>query len=207
MKDACERLTPLGVMVLGLLREDDMHPYEMQRLLRQRRDDRIVTVTAGTLYHTVGRLLKAGLLVEVGVDRDGNRPERTTYALTDAGRQTVADWLRRELNRIDRPEQFRVALAESHNLPRAEVIELLRTRRLALAAEHQQYADGLRSARAKSVPEQYLLEIGRESALLGADLDWLDELLAQLERPDFEWGEASAAALSTDTADREAARR
>ena len=39
VKDACERLTPLGVMVLGLLREDDMHPYEMQRLLRQRRDE------------------------------------------------------------------------------------------------------------------------------------------------------------------------
>lgn len=207
MKDACERLTPLGVMVLGLLREDDMHPYEMQRLLRQRRDDRIVTVTAGTLYHTVGRLLKAGLICEIGVDRDGNRPERTTYALTDAGRETVADWLWRELSRTDHPEQFRVALAESHNLPRPDVIDLLRTRRHALAAERQQYDDGLRAARAKEVPEQYLLEVGREAALLGADLAWLDELLARLERSDFDWGDASPAAPSTSTADREAARR
>ncbi len=207
MKDACDRLTPLGVMVLGLLREADMHPYEMQRVLRQRRDDRIVTVTAGTLYHTVGRLQKAGLLAEVGVDREGNRPERTTYTLTDAGRETVADWLWRELSRIDRPEQFRVALAECHNLQRSDVVDLLRARRHELAAAHQLHDDGLRAARAKLVPEQYLLEVGREAALLRAELAWLDELLTQLEHPDFDWDGASAAAPAHDPADREAARQ
>ena len=49
MKDAVARLTPLGVMVLALLREDDMHPYEMIRLMRQRHDDRIVSLTNGTM--------------------------------------------------------------------------------------------------------------------------------------------------------------
>ncbi|MBN9189981.1 MAG: PadR family transcriptional regulator, partial [Microbacterium sp.] len=66
-------------MVLALLREGDMHPYEMIRLMRQRSDDRMLTITNGTLYHTVGRLERAGLLDEVRIDRDGNRPERTTY--------------------------------------------------------------------------------------------------------------------------------
>ena len=78
MQDAVDRLTPLGVMVLALLGEGDMHPYEMIRLMRFRRDDRLVAITNGTMYHTVGRLEKAGLVTEVGVDRDGNRPERTT---------------------------------------------------------------------------------------------------------------------------------
>jgi DNA-binding HxlR family transcriptional regulator len=85
VKDAAARLTPLGVMVLALLREGDMHPYEMIRLMRHRHDDRIVSVTNGTMYHTVARLERQGLIAEVGIDRDGNRPERTTYALTDAG--------------------------------------------------------------------------------------------------------------------------
>ena len=101
MTDAT-RLTPLGVMVLALLREDPMHPYEMIRLMRQRHDDRIVSITNGTLYHTVARLEKQGLLTEVGVDRDGNRPERTTYALTDAGEAAIIDWVRRELPRLGR---------------------------------------------------------------------------------------------------------
>ena len=89
MKDAAARLTPLGVMVLALLREGEMHPYEMIRLMRHRHDDRIVSVTNGTVYHTVARLERQGLIAEVGIDRDGNRPERTTYALADAGGATA----------------------------------------------------------------------------------------------------------------------
>ncbi|MCB0891037.1 MAG: PadR family transcriptional regulator, partial [Propionibacteriaceae bacterium] len=112
-----DRLTPLGVMLLALLHEGDMHPYEMIRLLRLRHDDRLVPVTNGTVYHTVGRLQKLGLLAEQGVDREGNRPERTTYRVTEAGRNMVPEWVRAELPRIDRPEQFRVALSEAHNLP------------------------------------------------------------------------------------------
>ena len=112
MTDLSAKLTPLGVMVLALLREGDMHPYEMMRLMRFRRDDRLVPIQNGTFYHTVGRLERAGLLAEIGVDRDGNRPERTTYTLTDAGRDVVGEWVRRELPRIDRTTEFRVALAE-----------------------------------------------------------------------------------------------
>src|SRR4051812_46747860 len=105
-------------MILALLGEGDMHPYEMMRLMRQRRDDRFVTVTNGTLYHTVGRLQREGLVAEVRVDRAGNRPERTTYSVTDAGIRAVSEWVRRALARIDDPAEFRVALAEAHNLDR-----------------------------------------------------------------------------------------
>ena len=129
MKDPA--LTPLGVMVLALLREGDMHPYEMARLLRARRDDRIVPISAGTLYHTVTRLHGQGLIEEVGVDREGNRPERTTYTVTPAGTEAVREWVRRELGGSRRRTAFRVALAEAHNLERDGVVELL-TQRLEL---------------------------------------------------------------------------
>ena len=190
MKTAMNRLTPLGVMVLALLREDDMHPYEMIRLLRHRRDDRIVAITNGTVYHTVARLEKHGLVAEVGVDRDGNRPERTTYALTDTGHRAVEEWVRRELPLIDRPVEFRVALAEAHNLDRDETVALLTARLAALAAARDELADGIRGARDAGAPvvEQYLLEIDRERALLAADQDWLDALLGRLPHPDYVWG-------------------
>lgn len=188
MKDVVDRLTPLGVMILALLGEGDMHPYEMIRLMRQRRDDRLVTITNGTLYHTVGRLERAGLLAEVGIDRHGNRPERTTYALTASGREAVGEWVRRELSRMDRPSEFRIALAEAHNLEREQVVGLLRTRRAALAAARIELTAGREAAGAREVPEQYLLEVDRELVMLGADLTWLDTLIARLERHDFSWG-------------------
>ncbi len=192
MKTAIDRLTPLGVMVLALLREDDMHPYEMIRLMRHRHDDRIVSVTNGTMYHTVARLEKSGLIAEVGVDRDGNRPERTTYTLTDAGHTAVIDWVRRELPQLDRPTEFRVALAEAHNLERDETISLLSTRLLALARTRDALEDGIRKARESiarpALIEQYLIEVDRDRVLVAADHDWLAALLERLAHPDFVWG-------------------
>lgn len=188
MRDAVDRLTPLGVMVLALLREDDMHPYEMMRLMRQRRDDRLVTITNGTLYHTVARLEKTGLLAEVGVDRDGNRPERTTYTLTDAGRRIVPEWVRRELPRVDSPSDFRIALAEAHNLDRDEVVSLLTSRRVALVGAYAMHRSGLDDARRRAVPEQFLLELDREQLLLEAELGWLETLITRLESREFPWG-------------------
>jgi DNA-binding PadR family transcriptional regulator len=187
MDDLSAKLTPLGVMVLALLREGDMHPYEMMRLMRQRRDDRLVPIQNGTFYHTVGRLERAGLLAEVGVDRDGNRPERTTYTLTDSGREVVLDWVRRELPRTDRPSEFRVALAEAHNLPRDEVLDLLGVRRAALAATLDMHTRGLADADLRGVPQQYLVELDREAALLEAELAWLDALRARLA-DSMPWG-------------------
>jgi DNA-binding PadR family transcriptional regulator len=186
VKDAA--LTPLGVLVLGLLREGDMHPYEMARLLRARRDDRIVSITNGTLYHTVARLHAQGLLDEVGVDRDGNRPERTTYTLTPSGYAAVGDWVRRELGCTGRPTTFRVALAEAHNLDRAEAVELLTARRDLLRQDLAAHDEGLAGAASRDVPEQYLLELNRQRVLLQADIGWLDALLPRIAAPDFTWG-------------------
>lgn len=207
MKDPVSRLTPLGVMVLALLREDDMHPYEMIRLMRHRHDDRIVTITNGTMYHTVARLEQQGLLAEVGVDREGNRPERTTYALTDAGNAAVVEWVRRELPAIERPAQFRIALAESHNLPREEAIALLTTRRESLERSRDLHRDGRDKALDKGVPDVYLIEVEREGVLLEAELAWLDGLLHRIARPDYPWNDANAIPTDRYLAQREAARQ
>ena len=188
MKDAAARLTPLGVMVLALLREGEMHPYEMIRLMRHRHDDRIVSITSGTVYHTVARLERQGLIAEVGIDRDGNRPERTTYALADAGGAAVDEWVRRELPVLDHPVEFRVALAEAHNLERDEVLALLRTRLAALAEARDYHRSGRAKALAARTPEQYLIEVDRQGALLTADHDWLAAFLVRLSSPDFMWG-------------------
>lgn len=183
-----QRLTPMGVMVLALLREGDMHPYEMVRLMRARHDERLLAITNGTLYHTVGRLQREGLIDEVGIDRDGNRPERTTYTLTNAGTQALVGWLRRELSGIDRPAEFRIALAEAHNLERSDVIGCLQSRRLALDESHAQHRDGLRGARHNGAPEQVLVEFDRQEVLLDAELRWIDSLIDRLEAEAFPWG-------------------
>ncbi|GAA3933173.1 PadR family transcriptional regulator [Microbacterium soli] len=187
MSDAA-KLTPLGAMVLALLAEGDMHPYEMMRLMRKRQDDRIVRVSNGTFYHTVSRLERDGLIAEVGVDRDGNRPERTIYTLQSSALGVLTDWVRTGLGTADRTAEFRVALAEAHNLPRAEVLELLGARRQALQHEHDELQDRLAEARARLVPDQFLIEVDLHVTLLRAELDWTARVIERLADPDFAWG-------------------
>ena len=207
MQDAVARLTPLGVVVLELLREDDMHPYEMIRLMRQRRDDRLVSLTNGTMYHTVARLLRAGLIAEVGTDRDGNRPERTTYTLPPAGRDAALAWVRHELVRLDRPAQYRVALAEAHGLDRAEVEVLLRRRCAALAEAEERLRDGRATAREHGIPDQYLIEHERTHVLLEAERRWTEALVERLVSGALPWGDGVHPPTDRYRAQREAARR
>ena len=200
------QLTPVAIMALALLREDDMHPYEMIRLLRYRRDDRMVPLTNGTFYHTITRLQRAGYIDEAGVDRDGNRPERKTYTLLPAGAEAVLGWLRSELPRIDRPIEFRVALAEAHNLERDEVIALLRERATLLAAEYATHEQGLRAARDQQVPEQFLLEVERQRELLQTESRWLEKTIDRLSDPQLPWGDGQMPPADTYRSQREKAR-
>ncbi|MDQ1123644.1 PadR family transcriptional regulator [Microbacterium trichothecenolyticum] len=184
------RLTPLAVMILATLRESDMHPYELMRLLKERRDDRLVPLQKGTIYHTVARLERDGLLAEVGVDRDGNRPERTTYTLLDAGRHAVEEWIRVELPQIDRQSDFRVALSEAHNLERDDVVGLLDQRRALLVESVDAHRASLAWAADNAIPEQFLVEMQRQAALLDAEVAWQDGLRARLADRSLPWGVA-----------------
>ena len=55
-------LMPLGIAALALLTERPMHPYEMYQILLLRKEDRIVKVRPGSLYHAVNKLEEGGLV-------------------------------------------------------------------------------------------------------------------------------------------------
>src|SRR5216117_2654753 len=84
----------LALAVLAYLSRAPMHPYELSRTLRDNGDARSIKFNHGSLYMVVQQLARAGFIDEVETSRDGQRPERTVYALTDAGRHELRDWLR-----------------------------------------------------------------------------------------------------------------
>ena len=116
--------------------------------------------------------------------------------------------MRRELPRIDRPAEFRVALAEAHNLARDEVVELLAHPAGRAGRRPRDAHPRTRGRRRRGVPQQYLVELDREAALLDAELAWLDRLLARLTDEAMPWGIADIpeATLHRLTAHREAQR-
>jgi DNA-binding PadR family transcriptional regulator len=84
---------PLALAVLALLTERPMHPYQMSSTLKERRKEESIKINYGSLYAVVESLHKRGLIEVRETVREGNRPQRTIYAITEAGEIMLVDWL------------------------------------------------------------------------------------------------------------------
>src|SRR5258708_757636 len=82
------------VLLLGVLRNGPMHGYAIKQTLAEWHMDFWADVKVGSIYAGLKRLVVDGLLREVGESRNGNRPVRMTYEITDAGRDELRQLLR-----------------------------------------------------------------------------------------------------------------
>lgn len=183
-------LTPLAVAALALLAEGPTHPYEMYQTLVQRSEDRLVKVRPGSLYHTVDRMAGNGLVRATGTEREGNRPERTTYEITEEGTRAlgerVADIIATPVNEF--PE-FPLGLGEAHNLPLETVIDLLRNRVGLMRADIALLDDGIHRVRAKGLPEKYWLDVRYLRTTAEAEAAALEALIDDLATGAISWDE------------------
>src|SRR5262245_9980031 len=131
-----------ALAVLALLRERDMHPYEMRRLMRERNKEERLVLKPGSLYHAIAWLEKSSLIEATRTERQGKRPERTTYRITKAGKNELLKSLR-ELIAIPLRESasFVVALDHLVHLSPAEAAEQL-DQRLKLLEPRLREMDG-----------------------------------------------------------------
>lgn len=181
-------LSPLAVSALALLAEREMHPYEMYQLILTRREDRVVKVSAGSLYRAVERLERDGHIAESGVEREGNRPERRVYAITRAGREALGASIERMLRTyVNEFPEFPVAIGEAHHLPAADVANLLDERRESIA-EWLALLDAADAAvAAKGVPRQYVLNLEYTRTMLVAEDAWLAGTIDELRSGSLAW--------------------
>ncbi len=190
MRDRLRKLkvAPLGIATLALLNEHPMHPYEMFQTLLSRHEDRVVKVRPGSLYHTVARLADDGLVRSAGTDREGNRPERTTYEITDDGRDVLQEQL---IDLLATPAEeypvFPLALTEAHNVEPGLLADLLRRRLLRLRGDLASYEAGLDSVTAKDLHEAYWLDLTYLRDQLAAQVDWLQRTIDRLESGELSW--------------------
>lgn len=182
------QLSPLALAALGLLFERPMHPYEMYQLLVQRHEDRLYKIRPGTLYHAVGRLADEGLVEIVSTTRDGNRPERTTYAILPAGQERLGGGLRSLLERpVNEYPRFPQALSEAHNLPAEEIVALLDQRLETLSQELVVLAAWRKRATAQGVPVRYWIDVGYQQHQLQAESDWVQQLCDDIREGTLDW--------------------
>jgi DNA-binding PadR family transcriptional regulator len=176
-----------ALTVLGLLRVRPMHPYEMQRLIRDWHKDEFLELKRGSLYHAIERLREQGMIDVVEVNRDGRRPERTVYRITEAGERQMRAWLQDMLAKpVREPTQFFAALSFLPHLTPEDVQVHLLERMAALQSE----IAGLSMVLKTMVPKigrLVLIEVEYLRAMRQAELAWVKSFRQELQTGKLHW--------------------
>lgn len=170
---------PLALAVLATLIEEPMHPYRITQVLRERGKEHSIRLNWGSLYSVIASLEKHGLIEAQRAERDGARPERTVYAITDAGRAKAMGWLR-QLIEVPAKEYpaIETGLSLIMLLAPDEAVALLR-RRLELLDERIAELETLGDLR---LPEIFLVEARYELAMQQAERAYVADLTERMAR-------------------------
>ncbi len=178
---------PLALAVLGLLCERPMHPYEMSTTLRERSKESSIKLNYGSLYSVVESMLKHGLIDVHETIREGRRPERTVYEITDDGRAEFVEWLSELVEQpVKEYTQFEAALSLLAGLPPDEALRLLKLRlnRLRIAAiSDAAVADEFRRV---GFPRLFTIEGEYVQALRKAEIAFIEALVREIADGSFQ---------------------
>lgn len=180
--------SPLALSILELLDERPMHPYEMASTMRERHHDEFIRLNFGTLYHTVDVLERKGWIVSVEREKEGRRPERTIYTLTDPGREvlnrTLGELLRKPMREYP---QFAAGLMFMHHLSAGEAAGHLHERASLLDAHVAKLQHVLAELCKQGLTRLSLIEIEHKIAALDAESKWVRKLEQEIINGGLEW--------------------
>ena len=132
----------------------------------------------------VDALERDGFIEVVETVREGRRPERTIYGITETGLREMTDWL---ADLVATPEQeytqFEAALSLLPALPPDEAADLLDTRAEHIEVELARHRAEQRVFQGElGLPRLFALESEYGDALLRAELAYVADLAAEIRK-------------------------
>src|SRR5215218_5029444 len=167
---------------MAFLYERPMHAYEMVTLMRERGKHESVRLRYSSLYSVVSAMEREGLISPRETVREGKRPERTIYEITDAGREEFLAWLRELLREpVKEYTQFAAGLSFLPGLPPEEATALLEERVGRLEIETGEMRSQIDDAREQyKLPRLFVVESEHELMLREAELGWVRGLIEDM---------------------------
>ena len=181
------RSNPLALAVLVTLYERPMHPYEVAQTLRTRAKQESVRLNYGSLYGVVESLEKKGLIVARETVREGRRPERTIYEITDEGAREMVDWM---TDLLGTPEKeypnFMAGLSFLPALTPEDALQALRARAEILTFKLAKMRGAIRLAGEAGLPRLFELEAEYEERMVEAELHFVNGLVKDMDEGTLE---------------------
>ncbi|MBW4085482.1 PadR family transcriptional regulator [Paenibacillus sp. S150] len=119
----------IKMVILGLLLERNMHPYEITLVLKERTMDKMMKLQMGSLYYAVDKLAQEGHIEAVEVIRSSDRPDKTIYRISDKGKALFEQLILQQIRKNDPAyHPLYTALAFSRHIDQSKVEKLLEER-------------------------------------------------------------------------------
>ena len=171
--------------LLGLLiRYGPQHGYRLKQIIEETISD-FAKIKLPTIYYHLDKLKENGYVTET-TDKEGNRPEKTVFAITDKGRKYYDELLIRQLTENYSPEfaldgvlYFRDRA--DHDLLLKELMkkELLLAEKIKALGFHKDYCltniDELAKFSTEAIFDHHRIH-------LEAELEWLKKTIKGLSR-------------------------
>lgn len=166
----------MKLVILGLLQERDMHPYEIMLVMRERSYDRMMKLQMGSLYYAIDKLAQEGQIDALETIQSSDRPDKTIYRINDKGKALFEQLIVQQIKKNEQVyHPLYMALALSRHIDPGKVEKLLAER--IRETEHQvNLAYQLYEEHISVVPRSALhLMYGRYEHSL-TELKWLRRL-------------------------------
>jgi DNA-binding PadR family transcriptional regulator len=181
--------SPIALAILCLLIEEPMHPYQMQKLIKERGKDEFINVRhRASIYQTIDRLLREEAITIQGKKQNEGKPDLIVYEVTEAGRNAAFSWVR---DMLSTPKQefldFPAAVSFIMLLTPEDAKKQFEKRAKALKDRLAHIETQMKLVTTRGIPRLFLLEIEYQQTVFKAELDWVNSIMNDLAAGELKW--------------------
>ena len=174
------------LVILGLLKDQSLHGYEIKQIIEKHMGD-WTSIAFGSIYFALGKMSEEGLIKKVATEQEGNRPSRSIYQITAAGRKEFLRLLREVWSEFERQYfGIDIGLVFMSALPANEIQKYLHKRvevlegvvRILNSHQKEQMTQ-------PDIPNSAEAIFEHSHAHLAAELSWTRDVLKKVKRGEF----------------------
>lgn len=175
-------MSAIRLFILGTLdRGGPMHGHQIRRAAQVDRTELWTDFKPGSIYAALPRMATDGTVMVSRSERVGNRPERTVYEITDAGRAELVAVRDEALAWAGlRPDVVDLGLQNAHELSVAELRRIFDSRIAAITAQSIAWQNQWEAA-TPYISAREALGFAHTHLRLEAEAAWCRQVLELLE--------------------------
>lgn len=173
----------IQIYILSKLIEEDNYPYKLKKELSEPIPfDKMANLTESKLYYHFESLTKQGLIEPLEVIKEENRPDKQVFAITDKGREQLAEKIYQMFEKTNILAEMIVGLMFLRHVEQSRIIRILEEKVDYLRSKQSRYKEIYGQVRVDDNLQE-MLEFSESylSDTITKDIFWFEKLIGKLK--------------------------